>query len=662
MFFKKIVMTVALTGMLTSTAAKDYNQMPVPVGPICEMAYSPSATHFCLWSPEAETVRVNLYTEGIGGEPTETIPMISTGFDGNWTAVRKGDLNGLFYTFQVQKDGQWLTETPGIFAKSVGENGQRAQVMSMEATNPDGWEKDQRPALASVADAVVYELHHRDFSIDPESGIRNRGKYLALAEHGASNAHGERTGIDHLQDLGVNHVHILPSYDFGSVDESNLQLQQYNWGYDPVNYNVPEGSYSTNPKEPSVRIREFKQMVMSLHQAGIRVVLDVVYNHVFDLKSSNFERTAPSYFFRWKEDGKPADGSGCGNETASERPMMRKFMVESVLYWMKEYHIDGFRFDLMGVHDMETMKAIREAVNTIDPSVLIYGEGWAAATPALPENQLAMKKNMQKLPGIAAFGDEMRDGLRGGWSNDKEGAFLIGKIGNEESVKFGLVGAIQHPQVNMKKVNYSKEVWTDQPTQMMSYVSCHDDMCLADRIQATAPKANPQERVRLQKLAETVVLTSQGIPFIWCGDEMMRDKKGVHNSYNSPDSINMIPWANKSKYQEVYKYVRDMITLRKEHPAFRLGDAELVRKHLEFLPVKTANLIAFQLKDHAGGDAWKDILVILNSNKKPVIQAIPEGEWTQIVWNGDVRLNSKVRVKGKSVKVEAQSALIMKRE
>lgn len=429
-------------------------------------------------------------------------------------------------------------------------------------------------------------------------------------------------------------MHILPSYDYASVDESKPDKAQYNWGYDPQNYNVPDGSYSTDPYKPDVRIKEFKQMVQALHKAGIRVVLDVVYNHTFNTEESNFERTVPGYFYRQTKDGKPANGSGCGNETASDRAMMRKYMVESVLYWINEYHIDGFRFDLMGIHDIETMNEIRAAVDKIDPSIFIYGEGWAASAPQLDQEELAMKANIYKMPRIAAFSDEMRDGLRGGWDDDRKGAFLIGQPGHEMSIKFGLVGAVKHPQVINDSVNYSKEPWALQPTQMISYVSCHDDMCLADRLKATMPDATDEERASLHKLAETFVFTSQGVPFIFAGDEMMRDKKGIHNSYNSPDSINTIDWRNKTIHHDVFDYVRELIALRKNHPAFRMGDADKVRQYMEFLPVEGSNLVAFILKDNANGDSWKNIIVAFNSRKEPAKLSIPAGRYTIVCKDG----------------------------
>lgn len=640
-----------------------------------EMTWTPTATRFALWAPNADSVRVNIYNDGLGGKPLMTAALHPD--NGIWATTMYSNLKGKFYTFQVSRNGKWLDENPGISARAVGANGQRGAIIDLRDTNPAGWADDRSPAFTGQKDAVLYEMHHRDFSMDSESGIKNKGKFLALTEAGTHNSDGLSTGIDHLKELGVTHVHLLPSYDFGSINELTGEAyggggrvpSTYNWGYDPVNYNCPEGSYSTNASDPAARIREFKKMVMALHKAGIRVVMDVVYNHVFDLGQSSFERTVPGEFFRFNADGTPANGSGCGNETASDREAFRQYMVNSIDYWMKEYHVDGFRFDLMAIHDIETMNLIRQKAQQNDPNVVIYGEGWAASAPAFPEANQASKANTAQLGGIAAFGDEMRDGLRGGWQDDKEGAFLIGNRGNEESVKFGIVGAIAHPQVKMEKVNYSKEAWAAQPSQMISYVSCHDDMCLADRIKCTLKakgikgKALEEQRVKLQKLAETVVLTSQGVPFIWCGDEVMRDKKGVHNSYSSPDSINQIPWAQKTQYRDVHDYVCQLIKMRKTHPAFHMGCADLVRENLSFLPVekKQNNVIAWHINGKAVGDSWNDIIVILNSNTKPVTQQIPDGSYTVVAIDGKCNPDGLGTVKGKKVVVPAQSALIIKK-
>ena len=638
--------------MLLSTAvtAQDFD--------FKEAVYTPRQTTFRLFAPkDAKEVAVvyDLSSDKTAGVKEKRVAM-KLDKDGIWTATVKKDLAGSHYWFVV--DGRC---SPGVFAKAVGVNGKDAVVIDMNTTNPEGWEMDRRPEIKSPADLVIYEMHHRDFSISPTSGIMNKGKFLALTEPRA---------ITHLKSLGVNAVHILPSYDYGSVDETQLERQQYNWGYDPVNFNVPDGSYSTNPYAPDVRIREFKQMVQALHRAGIRVILDVVYNHTYDIENSNFQKTYPDYYYRKNMDGSYSNGSGCGNETASDMPMMRRFMIESVKHWINEYHIDGFRFDLMGIHDIETMNEIRKAVDEIDPTIFIYGEGWSAGACAFPNEKLAMKSNISKMPRIAAFSDEMRDGLRGPFSDDSKGAFLIGIEGEEESIKFGIAGCIAHPQVDMSRVNYSKEAWAAEPTQMISYVSCHDDMCLIDRLRKTmaahyptSDDSNPFDMENnallsdLSCLAQTAVLTSQGVPFIFCGEEMLRDKKGVHNSFQSPDSINALDWQNLRRYPEAFSYYKNMIQLRKNHPAFRLGSAELVRRHLQFLPTKPC-LVAYRLVDNAGGDAWKNIYVVLNGNIHECEVEVPESTYTIVCAEGVVKEKGIRTVTGKTVTVAPQSALI----
>lgn len=573
---------LAILGVAVATAtgcapAKNeyasYELYPVRSGSLAEMEYAPEGTRFSLWAPTADEVRLMLYNEGEGGHAYRTVSM-EAGEEGVWHTTVAEDLLGKFYTFNVKTGDRWLGDTPGIFAKAVGVNGHRAAIIDLRSTDPEGWADDRRPPLRSAADVVIYEMHHRDFSISPASGIEHKGKFLALTEAGTRSPEGLATGIDHLRELGVTHVHLLPSYDYASIDETRLDENRYNWGYDPLNYNVPDGSYSTDPYRPDVRIREFKQMVQALHQAGIRVILDVVYNHTFSIDGSNFERTAPGYFYRQRPDGTYADASACGNETASNRPMMRKYIVESVLHWAREYHIDGFRFDLMGIHDIRTMNEVRAALTALDPSIIVYGEGWAAQAPQLPQDSLAMKANTYRMPGIAAFSDEMRDALRGPFNDNKQGAFLAGLPGGEESIKFGIVGAVQHPQVCNDSVNYSQAPWAGEPTQMISYVSCHDDMCLVDRLRASIPGIKDDELARLDKLAQTAVFTSQGIPFIYAGEEVMRDKKGVHNSFQSPDSINAIDWSRKALHADVFAYYKGLIQLRKNHPAFRLGSAD----------------------------------------------------------------------------------------
>ena len=657
---------LAILGVAVATAtgcapAKNeyasYELYPVRSGSLAEMEYAPEGTRFSLWAPTADEVRLMLYNEGEGGHAYRTVSM-EAGEEGVWHTTVAEDLLGKFYTFNVKTGDRWLGDTPGIFAKAVGVNGHRAAIIDLRSTDPEGWADDRRPPLRSAADVVIYEMHHRDFSISPASGIEHKGKFLALTEEGTRSPEGLATGIDHLRELGVTHVHLLPSYDYASIDETRLDENRYNWGYDPLNYNVPDGSYATDPYRPDVRIREFKQMVQALHQAGIRVILDVVYNHTFSIDGSNFERTAPGYFYRQRPDGTYADASACGNETASNRPMMRKYIVESVLHWAREYHIDGFRFDLMGIHDIRTMNEVRAALTALDPSIIVYGEGWAAQAPQLPQDSLAMKANTYRMPGIAAFSDEMRDALRGPFNDNKQGAFLAGLPGGEESIKFGIVGAVQHPQVCNDSVNYSQAPWAGEPTQMISYVSCHDDMCLVDRLRASIPGIKDDELARLDKLAQTAVFTSQGIPFIYAGEEVMRDKKGVHNSYQSPDSINAIDWSRKALHADVFAYYKGLIQLRKNHPAFRLDSAELVRRHLEFLPVEGKNLVAWRLKEHAGGDRWEDIVVVLNSRREPARVAVPQGNYTIVCKDGAINEGGLAKVSGAELTVPAQSALI----
>ena len=666
----KVIKTISLSLMLSAIP-----QLLMAQDTFGEMIYSKVKTLFKLNAPttvnldgmtgattqidKKKQVEIHIYEDGQGGKAIKTIKMKASG-ENRWEATVKGDLKGKFYTFDIGKG-----ETPGVFAKAVGVNGMRGAIVDMAETNPQGWENDQRPVIQSPADLVIYEMHWRDFSIDVSSGLKNKGKFLALTEPKA---------IEHLKSLGVNAVHILPSFDYASVDETKLDTPQYNWGYDPKNYNVPEGSYSTDPYNPVTRIKEFKQMVQALHKAGIRVILDVVYNHTFNIDHSNFQLTYPDMYYRKTADGKYSDGSGCGNETASEKPLMREFMLESVKYWIDEYHIDGFRFDLMGVHDIETMQQIRAEVNKIDPSIYIYGEGWSAGSCAYPVDKLAMKANAQQLNGIAAFSDDMRDALRGPFSDDHKGALLAGIPGEEESLKFGIVGGIAHPQVDMTKVNYDKKPWTNNPTEQISYVSCHDDMCLVDRLKASIPsltdknipeKERTAELIRIDQLAQTAVFTSQGVPFILSGEEMLRDKKGVHNSYNSPDSINHLDWNNLQRYPQLFTYYKNLIQLRKNHPAFRLATGDKVRQHLEFLPavnskdVKQDCLVGFLLKDLQGIDAWKTIVVIYNFNKEAKEMAIPEGTYTIACCNGTIDEAGLGEVSGKEVLVDGQSALIL---
>ena len=614
-----------------------------------EVNYTAQSTTFgTITLAKAQAVKLRLYDDGVGGKPVKTVSLKKQGVDKNgypqWSAVAKGDLKGKFYTLDVKYDGKFGGECAGLAARAVGVNGRRGAVVDMAETNPQGWDKDQSPAI-DARDLVLYEMHHRDFSIDPSSGLKNKGKFLALAEPRA---------IAHLKALGINAVHMLPSFDYASVDESRLQDNKYNWGYDPLNYNVPEGGYSTNPADPKARINEFKQMVQALHKAGIKVILDVVYNHTFNIEGSNFQHIMPDEFFRKNQDGTYSNGSGCGNETASDRPVMRDYMIESVKYWVDEYHIDGFRFDLMGVHDIATMNAIRAA---LPPHIYIYGEGWSAGSCAYPADELGMKAAIYNMPGIAAFSDDMRDALRGPFSDDTKPAFLAGLLGNEESIKMGIAGAIKHPQVDYSKVNYSTKPWALQPTQMISYVSCHDDMCLVDRLKSSIPGITMDELIRLDLLAQTAVFTSQGVPFMLSGEEMLRDKKGVHNSFESPDSINHLDWTNLEKYPQVFNYYSKLIALRNNHRAFHMGDADMVRNKLEFLPTQDA-MVAYHIKSSVPGEPWNDIYVVLNGSKRVRTVNVPQGTYTIVCRNIAIDENGLGTIEGPTVTVPAQSALI----
>ena len=637
-----------------------YAEYPTYAGSDLELTVDNSGTHWRLWSPEAEAVKVNIYPSGSNTASIKTIDMTrSTG--GTWTASSAEKLYGKYYTFSVKQGGKWLNETPGVWAKAGGTNGHRAAIIDLSATDPEGWATDKGPEIKNINDAVIYEMHHRDFSQHPSSGIVNKGKFLALTEPSTTNATGEATGVDHLKELGVTHVHILPSYDYNSVDEANLQTPQYNWGYDPYNYNAPEGSYSTNPADPATRITEMKEMVKSLHDNGIGVIMDVVYNHTADNDASNFSLTAPGYYYRHRPDGSYSDASGCGNETASERQQMRDYIINSVKYWAKEYHIDGFRFDLMAIHDIETMNQVIAALKEINPNIFVYGEGWTAGDSPLPVDQRALKENVAKMPQIAVFSDDIRDAIKGHYTDAADRGFATGKPGLEETVKIGIVAATDHPQVDYSKGNNSKFAYAAAPTQIINYVSCHDDLMLTDKLRKSMPDATDAERQRAARLAQTIVFTSQGTPFMFAGEEVFRDKKGVHNSYKSPDSINAIDWSLKHANAEQMAYYKELIKLRKEHPAFRMTTAEQVARHLKFDKTEPG-LISYSLIDHANGDAWKEIKLVFNGSESTREVKIPRGNWTIIAEDGKINASGMGTSKGGKMTVAPTSALILARD
>ncbi len=619
---KKLLTGVAVAAMVAfvacdneATTEKDDN---IPTTPIQEMCYTPEKTSFELWAPTAESAVVRLYN---GDELAEVVAM-QRGDKGLWSAEVEGDKKGMYYAFQVSVDGNILKETAGIFARALDVNGNRGAIIDMRDTDPKGWSEDKRPEV-DPTEIVIYEMHYRDMTAHESAGSSNPGKYIAMAEHGTRSHEGLATGIDHLREMGVTHIHLLPTADFGSIDESR-PTNQYNWGYEPKNYNAPEGTYSTNPADPEARIRELKTLVKAMHDAGLCVVLDVVYNHTTATENCGFELTVPGYFYRMREDGSFADGSGCGNETASEKPMMRKYMVESLEYWVKEYHIDGFRFDLMAIHDIETMNLIRERLEALNPDILLYGEGWAASAPLYDESKLAFKRYTYQMPGIAAFSDDIRNALRG-TLDLSQGGFIHGVEGNKEALKFGIVGGVEHPEVN-----HSEAAWCAEPRQHISYVTCHDDHNLRDRLEHLSPDASEEERIKMAKLAHFGVFTSQGVPFIFCGEEMYRSKRGEKNTYNMPDEYNAIDWALKSQYGDLVEYCKGLIAMRKEHPAFSLGTAEAVREHLKFIECDNEAAVGFVLDNLEGIDSAKRIVVLMNGSREGVEFDIPAGTYKWI--------------------------------
>ncbi len=606
--------------------------------------YSKDKSIFKIWSPVAQEVKIKFYKSGNGGTAFDSTAMRYVE-NGLWIAEINKDLNKTYYTYQIKQNGKWLNETPGIYAKAVGVNGKRAMVLDMQSTNPEGWDADKTPQIASPNQAIIYELHVRDMTSSDNSGSNFKGKFLGLVESGTQNPDGLNTGIEHLKELGISYVHLLPSFDNYSVDETNLDKPQYNWGYDPQNYNVPEGSYSSDPFHAEVRIKEFKQMVKTFHDNGIGVILDVVYNHTGRTDDCPLNLEVPGYYYRHNPDGTFSNASGCGNETASERTMMRKFMIESVTYWASEYHIDAFRFDLMGIHDIETMQLISDAVKSVNPQAFVYGEGWTAGDSPLPEAKRALKKHMYQTKNVIAFSDDIRDGLKGSVFDDKSTGFVSGASGTEESIKFGVVGSVFHPQIDYKAVNYSDTAWTNEPWQAVSYVSCHDNHTLFDKLKISVEDADIETIKAMDKLANAVVLTSQAVPFIHAGAEMLRTKGGEHNSYNLPDSVNQIDWSRKTQYRDVFNYYKNLIHLRKNHPAFWMPSADMLRKHLKFKDTKTG-LVGYSISDNANGDKWNEIIVYYNANKEPQLIDL-EGEWTVVAFGNDINEKGIKTVKGK---------------
>lgn len=624
--------------------------------------YTKEKTGFKVWAPTASEVSLNLYEQGDGDNLIETVPM-TLGDKGVWFCEKQGDLNGIYYTYSI-KNGNKTNEAVDLYARTTGVNGNRGMVVDLSATNPEGFENDTRPAFVNPTDAIIYELHVRDLSSDASSGISNTGKFLGFTETGTTNADGLATGIDHIKDLGVTHVQILPSYDYATVDESKLDTPQFNWGYDPKNYNVPEGSYSTDPYHGEVRINEMKQMVQALHENGIRVNMDVVYNHTFNIEDSNFQKTVPEYYYR-KVGENYSNASGCGNETASDHAMMRKYMVDSVVYWATEYHIDGFRFDLMAVHDIETMNAIRSALDKIDPSIMVYGEGWTGGDCAISSSQQALKANIAKMDRVGAFSDDIRDGIKGSVFDAQDKGFVSGKDGMEESIKFGIVAATPHPQVLTYKNDKGSKSWAAQPGQSINYISCHDNLTFWDKLAISNADDSEETRIKMNKLGSAIILTSQGVPFFQAGEEMLRSKPSAtveggfdENSYASPDSTNSIKWSNKASVMDTYEYYKGLIAFRKAHSALRMATTADIQNNLVFMGGLDANVVGYTIANNANGDTAEKITVILNGNENAVNVTLPAGTW-EICVNDKAAGTASVGTAEGTVSVAGISAMVL---
>ncbi|WIK98435.1 type I pullulanase [Bacillus bombysepticus] len=607
--------------------------------------YTPQHTKFRLWAPtasEAKLVTYKNWNDKIGAEIN-----MQQGEKGTWTAELKGNQKGLFYTYKVKIGDKW-TEAVDPYVRAASVNGDKGAVVNLEETNPKKWKANKKPKFKNPEDAIIYELHVRDLSIQPESGIKQKGKYLGVTEKGTKGPEGVKTGLDHIKDLGVTHVQFLPIFDYASVNEETLNEPQYNWGYDPKNFNVPEGSYSTNPYEPTVRITELKQMVQTLHDNNLRVVMDVVYNHMYNAAESNFHKLVPGYYYRYNEDGTFANGTGVGNDTASERKMMRKFMIDSVTYWAKEYNLDGFRFDLMGIHDYETMNEIRKAVNQIDPSIILHGEGWDLNTPLAAELK-ANQKNAEKMKGIAHFNDNIRDGLKGSVFEEKENGFVNGKQNMEDRIKKGITAGIDY--------DTNSSTYQD-PEQVLTYVEAHDNHTLWDKLELTNPGDSEEVRKQMHKLSSSILLTSQGIPFLHAGQEFMRTKYGDHNSYKSPDSINQMDWLRRATFNNEVDYMKGLIELRKKYPAFRMTSAEQIKTHVSFIDAPK-NTVAYTIE----GNKNEYFTVAHNTNREAVEITLPsKGPWKVLVDSKQAGSKPLYVVHDNKIKVPALSSFVLKTE
>ncbi len=648
----------------------DYNNYSGLLG----ATYSKESTKFVVWSPNANNVRLALFgTDGRNytNAPQEILDM-NRGERGTWSIEVNRDLKGEFYNYLITNSGS-EREVTDPYAKALGVNGNRGMVVDLRKTDPIDFDKDERPELSSATGSIIYELHVRDFSINENSGIspEKKGKFVAFCEHGTTiPGQYTKTGIDYLKELGVTHVHLLPSFDYETVDESRPDMPQYNWGYDPKNYFAPEGSYSTDPFSGEKRIIEFKEMVKSLHRSGIRIVMDMVYNHTYRGYDSNLNLAVPGYYYRQDSNGNFSNGSGCGNELASERFMVRKLIIDSIIHWAKEYHIDGFRFDLMGLHDIETLKQVRAELDKIDPSILMYGEGWTGGWTPLRGEDSAVKQNIVKFDNmqLAAFSDDTRDSVKGHVFNINERGYVNGRTGLEESIKFCIVGATGQVGINYDKIIYSRWAWANEPYQCINYISAHDNYTLWDKLYMTNKESSLQKRKSMNKLAAAIVLTSQGIPFFQAGEEFLRTKKNDdgsfnHDSYNAPDRVNNLEWTRVYEYKEIVNYYKGLIKLRKKYKAFRMNSREEIRKNLTFLEYGEdfykENVVAYKIEDNSGKNLCNTIVVIFNPNDGEAFVDLKECGWSVLVNKERAGVDEIYAITGNNVTVPSKCAYVL---
>ncbi len=623
--------------------------------------YSPKMTRFKVWAPEAESVKLNLYKQGEGDNLIDQHIMKKSA-NGTYVFEKQGDCNGIYYTYTVVNHGE-EQEAVDPYTKAAGVNGQRGMVINLAKTNPQGFEMDGYRNPEHITDAIIYEGSVRDFTMDESSGVFHNGKFLGLTEANTTNHFGEATALDYISGLGVTHVQILPAFDFETVDEKN-QKAQYNWGYDPDNYNVPEGSYAVSPYDGAVRIQEMKQMVLALHSRGIGVIMDVVFNHTYRRDDSNLQKIVPGYYYRSDETGY-TNGSGCGNEVASDRPMVQKLIVDSLIYWAKEYHIDGFRFDLMGVLDIDTMNVIAERLKEIRPDIYLYGEGWNGGPSSLAEEKRAFKASAKKMPGIGMFNDDIRDTIKGSVFYDDHLGFVNGGTHLENALRYGITGAVAHPQVDYDA--YGSKPWAKEPGQSINYVSCHDNYTLWDKLSVSCPEASEEKKKAMNRLCAAIVFTSQGVPFIQAGEEFLRskplpEKKGfAENSYNMPDAVNSIKWDNIHEYPDMIAYYKGLMALRKAHPVFRIQSEAEMTQNLCFLSDTPENVVAYLLKGKGADDTPENILVIFNGNDEEILYNLPEGKWKILVDDKTAGADGKKNISEKT-DVEPLSALVLEKE